>query len=218
MADFKSCRWAGATAIDAAQRRHRKGAKISVWEYSRSAQRKLPVNAPSAFRLSLLDSIPRLRRYARSLGLDTARADDLTQQVLERALLRWQQYDVQRDLGVWLLSIAHNAHLDAVRRDARLTVTDPAELQQAQDAGGGAAGTDVGLRIDLQRALARLSPEQCEPLLLVCVEQLSYAEVAQVMGIPVGTVMSRVCRARAMLRRFLDGEESAAAPTLRRVV
>jgi RNA polymerase sigma-70 factor (ECF subfamily) len=176
------------------------------------------VTAPSAFRLGLLDSIPRLRRYARSLGLDAARADDLTQQVLERALSRWQQFDPQRELGVWLLSIAHNAHLDALRRDARLTVTDPIELQQAQDADGGAASTDVGLRIDLQRALSRLSPEQREPLLLVCVEQLSYAEVADVMGIPVGTVMSRVCRARTTLRRFLDGEETSAAPTLRRVV
>lgn len=160
------------------------------------------MNAPSAFRLGLLDSIPRLRRYARSLGLNAARADDLTRQVLERALLRWQQFDAQRDLGVWLLSIAHNAHLDALRRDARLTVIDPAEIQRVQDAGGG-TGTDVGLRIDLQRALARLSPEQREPLLLVCVEQLSYAEVAGVMGIPVGTVMSRVCRARAMLRRVV---------------
>lgn len=176
-----------------------------------------PVYAPQIFRRQLLAAIPRLRRYARTLAFDTALADDLTQLTLERALSRWSQFDPQRDMTVWLLSIAHNAHLDGLRRDSRVSVTDPAELERAQDADGGDPGVDVGLRMDLRAALERLSPEQREPLLLVCVEQLSYAEVAQVMQIPVGTVMSRVCRARATLRRFLD-HEGAAAPVLRRVV
>jgi RNA polymerase sigma-70 factor (ECF subfamily) len=166
----------------------------------------------------LLDSIPRLRRYARSLTYEAAQADDLTQHTLERALSRWTQFDPARDMTVWLLSIAHNAHLDGVRRDARLTVTDPTDLQRAQDAGGGDPGVDVGLRIDLQAALLMLSPEQREPLLLVCVEQLSYAEVASVMNIPVGTVMSRVCRARAALRRFLSGDASTAPAGKRRLL
>ena len=144
-------------------------------------------------------------------------ADDLTQQTLERALSHWSQFDPQRDMTVWLLSIAHNAHLDGVRREARMSVTDPAEIERAQDAQGGDPGVDVGLRLDLQAALRLLSVEQREALLLVCVEQLSYAEVATVMNIPVGTVMSRVCRARAALRRFLNGED-VAAPVLRRVV
>lgn len=178
------------------------------------------MDAPPAFRRQLLDAIPRLRRYARSLSFDAARADDLVQQALERALTHWRQFDPRREMVVWLLSIAHNAHLDTLRRDARLVVTDPDEMQRAQDAAGGPPATDVGLRIDLRSALARLSPAQREPLLLVCVEQLSYAEVAEVMGIPVGTVMSRVCRARAQLRRLLEGGSaaSAPAPALRRVV
>ena len=163
--------------------------------------------------------MPRLHRYARTLAFDPTLADDLTQQTLERALSRWQQFDGARDMAVWLLSIAHNAHMDSLRRDARMAVTDPAELERAQDARGGDPGVDVGLRLDLMAALRRLSPEQREPLLLVCVEQLSYAEVASVMDIPVGTVMSRVCRARAALRRFLEGESpTMVAPTLRRVV
>jgi RNA polymerase sigma-70 factor (ECF subfamily) len=176
------------------------------------------VNAPPAFRRQLLDAMPRLRRYARTLAHDAAVADDLTQQTLERALSHWRQFDPQREMGVWLLSIAHNAHLDSLRRESRMTVTDPQDLQRAQDAAGGVPGDDVGLRMDLRAALALLSPEQREPLLLVCVEQLSYAEVAEVMRIPVGTVMSRVCRARAVLRRFLDGQVRPAAPALRRVV
>jgi len=162
--------------------------------------------------------MPRLRRYARTLAFDSALADDLTQQTLERALLHWQQFDPQRDMAVWLLSIAHNAHLDGLRRESRMSVVDPSEVERVQDAAGGDPGTDVGLRMDLLAALRLLSPEQREPLLLVCVEQLSYAEVAELMRIPVGTVMSRVCRARAVLRRFLDGEGNAAVPALRRVV
>jgi RNA polymerase sigma-70 factor, ECF subfamily len=163
------------------------------------------VDAPSAFRRQLLDAIPRLRRYARSLSFDAATADDLTQQVLERALSRWRQYDPRRDLAVWLLAIAHNAHMDSLRRESRMTVTDPEELQRVQDERGTHGGTDVGLRLDLLAALAALSPEQREPLLLVCVEQMSYAEVAEVLQIPVGTVMSRVFRGRSALRSHLEG-------------
>ncbi len=176
------------------------------------------MDAPAAFRRQLLDAIPRLRRYTRSLVFDLSLADDLTQNTLERALTHWHQFDQRRDMLVWLLSIAHNAHLDARRREGRVTVSDPDELQRTQDLQGGDPGTDVGLRLDLLAALRRLSPEQREPLLLVCVEQLTYAEVAEVMHIPVGTVMSRVCRARAALRQFLDGGERASAPVLRRVV
>jgi RNA polymerase sigma-70 factor (ECF subfamily) len=172
--------------------------------------------APQAFRQQLLGAVPRLRRYARSLVFEDAQSDDLVQSTLERALTHWHQFDQQRDMLVWLLSIAHNAHLDMRRRQARMQIVEPTQLQAAQDALGGDPGVDVGLRLDLLAALARLSPEQREPLLLVCVEQLSYAEVAEVMHIPAGTVMSRVCRARASLRRFLDGHGTAA--TLRRVV
>jgi RNA polymerase sigma-70 factor, ECF subfamily len=176
------------------------------------------VTAPSTFRHRLLEAIPRLRRYARTLAYEPAEADDLVQQTLERALTHWQQFDAQRDMLVWLLSIAHNAHLDGRRRDARMQTTDPTELQRVQDAGGGSPGTDVGLRMDLLAALGRLAPEQREPLLLVCVEQLSYAEVAEALHIPVGTVMSRVFRGRAALRRFLETPSSAGAAPLRRVV
>jgi len=180
------------------------------------------LNAPPAFRRQLLDALPRLRRYARALTFDAAAADDLSQQALERALVHWRQFDPQRELGVWLLSIAHNAHLDTVRRDSRMTVTDPTELQRVQDENQADNSHTLGLRIDLEAALARLPPEQRQPLLLVCVEQLSYAEVAEVLHIPIGTVMSRVCRGRAALRNFLDAPSRQARPEagaqLKRVV
>jgi RNA polymerase sigma-70 factor (ECF subfamily) len=174
--------------------------------------------APSVFRQQLLGAVPRLRRYARSLVFEDAQSDDLVQSTLERALTHWHQFDQQRDMVVWLLSIAHNAHQDMRRKDFRMQIVDPSQLQVAQDSLGGDAGVDVGLRLDLLAALARLSPEQREPLLLVCVEQFSYAEVAEVLHIPVGTVMSRVCRARAAMRGLLDGPAKPGAATLRRVV
>jgi RNA polymerase sigma-70 factor (ECF subfamily) len=177
------------------------------------------VDAPDSFRQQLLAGIPRLRRYARSLVFDAGAADDLVQATLERALSHWHQFDQRRDMLLWLLSIAHNAFLDSRRRDARLQVLDPQQLAAQQDAIASDPGVDVGLRIDLAAALARLTPEQREPLLLVSVEQLSYAECAEALGIPIGTVMSRVSRARASLREWLEGHgRPEKLRTLRRVV
>ena len=178
------------------------------------------MDAPPAFRQQLLGAIPRLRRYARSLVFDTHAADDLVQTALERALAHWHQFDQQRDILVWTLSIAHNAYMDDRRRQARMPIAEP------HDAGGSgvderhAAETpDIGLRLDLVAALKRLPVEQREPLLLVTLEQLSYAECAALLRIPIGTVMSRISRGRIALRALLDGRAPlAAASGLRRVV
>jgi RNA polymerase sigma-70 factor (ECF subfamily) len=182
------------------------------------------VSAPPAFRQQLLAAIPRLRRYARSLVFDVHAADDLVQSVLERALGHWRQFDPRRDIVLWLLSIAHNAHLDGLRRDRRLDVLPPERISEAMDAAQ-PPGTDIGLRLDLVAALERLPHEQRSALLLVLVEQLSYAEAAEVLQVPAGTVMSRVSRARVVMRAWLDGSvpasspaRSAARPDLRRVI
>jgi RNA polymerase sigma-70 factor (ECF subfamily) len=167
----------------------------------------------------LLAAMPRLRRYARSLTFDASTADDLVQTALERALSHWHQFDQRRDMLVWLLSIAHNAFLDQRRRDSRLSIVDPAQADAQQDAYRSDPGADVGLRIDLMAALARLPLDQREPLLLVSVEQLSYAECAEALGIPIGTVMSRVSRGRVALRDILDGRgRPEGVRTLRRVI
>jgi RNA polymerase sigma-70 factor (ECF subfamily) len=183
------------------------------------------VHAPVAFRHQLLAAIPRLRRYARSLEFDASAADDLVQTALERALTHWHQFDQRRDMLVWAISIAHNAHIDERRRQARVSVVQPADadvLAHARsDRWGADAGSDVGLRIDLLAALRSLPAEQREALLLVAVEQFSYAECAQALSIPIGTVMSRVSRGRAALRERLSGHSpkpATGAPALRRVV
>lgn len=172
------------------------------------------VDAPTAFRQQLLGTIPRLRRYARSLVFDTSAADDLVQTTLERALAHWHQFDQRRDILVWTLSIAHNAFMDERRRDKRASWVDGDAVLDALPA----VGNDLGLRLDLLAALAKLPVEQRQPLLLVTLEQLTYAECADVLRIPVGTVMSRISRARAALRDLLDGRSPASARGLRRVV
>lgn len=177
------------------------------------------MDAPDNFKRLLLAAIPRLRRYARSLVFDGPRADDLVQSTLERALARWQQFDERRDLLLWLLSIAHNAHQDGLRRDARLSVLEPERMEQELDRQAGVVQPpDIGLRLDLLAALRTLTPELREPLLLVLVEQLSYAEAAQVLRIPPGTVMSRISRARLLLRRILGDGKPPSRSHLRRVV
>ncbi len=172
------------------------------------------VDAPTAFRQQLLGTIPRLRRYARSLVFDASAADDLVQTTLERALAHWHQFDQRRDILVWTLSIAHNAFMDERRRDKRASWVDGDAVIDALPA----VGNDLGLRLDLLAALARLPVEQRQPLLLVTLEQLTYAECADVLHIPVGTVMSRISRARTALRDLLDGRAPANARGLRRVV
>jgi RNA polymerase sigma-70 factor (ECF subfamily) len=179
-------------------------------------------SAPEPFRQQLLDALPRVRRYARTLSFDEHMVDDLVQTTVERALTHWHQFDQRRDIRVWLLSIAHNAHLDRLRREHRLSVVDPAEFDET--AGNAAYGADPGqqasLRMDLLAALARLSPDHREVLLLVGVEQFSYAECAEVLGVPPGTIMSRLSRARVAMRQALDGghPHPDARTGLRRVV
>jgi len=171
------------------------------------------VDAPAAFRQQLLGAIPRLRRYARSLLFDAHAADDLVQTTLERALGHWHQFDQHRDILVWVIGIAHNAHMDDLRRQSRnvsVSLDDAGELV--------APAAEPGLRLDLMAALRRLPGEQREPLLLVTLEQLSYAECAELLHIPIGTVMSRISRGRAALRDHLEGKPVAAARGLRRVV
>ena len=122
---------------------------------------------------------------------------------------------------LWLLSIAHNAHLDALRRDRRLDVLPPERVAEAMDALQPHDG-DAGLRLDIIAALERLTLDQRSALLLVLVEQLSYAEAAEVLQVPAGTVMSRVSRARVAMREWLDGNAAApranSKPELRRVI
>ncbi|MBA4329984.1 MAG: RNA polymerase subunit sigma-24 [Polaromonas sp.] len=169
----------------------------------------------------LVDHIPSLRRYARALTGDAWQADDLVQDTLERACSKWRLWAVGSDLRAWLFTLMHNIFVNqlrgAVRRAAAGTAVDAegvADELIAEDAG-------TAQSMDLQRCLLRLPDEQRAVLLLVSLEDLSYAEVASITGVPVGTVMSRLSRARSRLREMMDGPPAAAAgsatPRLRRL-
>ncbi len=154
---------------------------------------------------ALLAEIPRLRRYARALTGQAARADDLVQDTLERALAKWRFWQRERNLRPWLFAIMHNLHVDQCRMERIEYRPDdelPEVVQRAEQQDG------LELR-DLDRALDLLPLEQREVLLLVALEELSYADVAIALGIPQGTVMSRLARARTRLQQILNGERTA---------
>ncbi|MDZ3991144.1 sigma-70 family RNA polymerase sigma factor [Pseudomonas sp. Teo4] len=160
--------------------------------------------------------LQRLRRFAIWLTRESGSADDLVQATVERALSRSSQQRDADSLRAWLFTILYRQFLDGKRRDrlhARwLSWFGRAEAQD--EPVGGDLESIVLAQADLQ-AFARLSAEQRALLLLVSVEGLSYKEAAQALGIPIGTVMSRLSRARAALRELTEGNPQP--PALRRL-
>lgn len=152
----------------------------------------------------LHELLPRLRRFARWLTRDADSADDLVQATLERALVRWGSRRNDTALRAWLFSIAYRQFIDDKRRVRRhalmlelLGRSAPAEQPSVE--------REVVAQSVVQ-ALEQLPDEQRHLLLWVSVEGLSYREVADLLGVPIGTVMSRLSRARTALRRLGDGE------------
>ena len=148
--------------------------------------------------------IPALRRYARALLRDRAGADDLVQDCLERAIGRWPQ---RRDGEVrpWLFAILHNLAIDRFRQRTARGVHMPIDETNENEFFEAAAQESRLMYQDVLGKLATLPEDQRAVLLLVAVEDLSYAEAAKVLDIPAGTVMSRLSRARERLQREIEG-------------
>lgn len=159
-----------------------------------------------ADRVLIVAELPRLRRYARALTGDTARADDLVQDTLERALSRWTLWRSGSNLRAWLFAIMHNVFVNQIKAGQRLEFygDDPPPEPEARP-----TQSDALEVRDLAMVLQRLPPEQREVLLLVGLEELSYEEAAKALNIPIGTVMSRLSRGRERLRALLAGAEPA---------
>jgi RNA polymerase sigma factor (sigma-70 family) len=156
----------------------------------------------SEFAARVHELIPRLRRYARALTGERTAADDLVQDTLERAWSKLHLWRSGSDLRAWLFTIMHNVHVNQVRsRGAAATIPIDDELP---DAPVRATQADMLEVRDIDSALKRLPTEQREVLLLVALEHMSYQETATALGIPIGTVMSRLARARERLRMLLD--------------
>jgi RNA polymerase sigma-70 factor, ECF subfamily len=154
-----------------------------------------------AFRPSVEAMIPALRRYARALTRDADIADDLVQDTLVRAL-RSERLFHGGDIRSWLYTILTNLNRNRRRSLARRPSISPLN----EDGEPGANGTEAEGR-DIERALAGLVEEQRSALLLVVLEGLTYREVADIQGVPIGTVMSRLARARAHIKASIDGEK-----------
>jgi RNA polymerase sigma-70 factor (ECF subfamily) len=167
---------------------------------------------PAEFEMEALRFLPNVARYARLLTRDAADADDLTQETFLRAYENWHSYRIGSDCRRWLFTICRNAYLrDRQRSERFVAVDDPdSELHATrqlyvQSIQGGLGG--IFERIDLgpaiERGLGQLLPEYREALILVDVEDRSYADSAAVAGVPVGTIRSRLFRARRLLQQSL---------------
>ena len=157
----------------------------------------------------IIELLPRLRRFARSLARNAQDADDLVQITAERALARAEQLRPDHAVASWLFGILRNAWIDEGRgRRRRESLLEPADL--AERIGDPAAGTDPEL-LCLQDALSRLPDDQHLAIALVLVEGFSYKEAASIMGVPIGTLTSRLARGREALQIMLS--ETSGAPS-----
>jgi RNA polymerase sigma-70 factor (ECF subfamily) len=158
--------------------------------------------------IELVSCIPRLRRYARALVGDRRGADDLVQDTVERGWSRIAEWRRDGEMRAWLFGIMHNLHVDQLRaRRLQTTSLDEESAQPAQ-----AVDHSAGLELrDMETALALLPVEQREILLLVGLEGMTYDQVAGALGLPLGTVMSRLSRGREKLRILMEGKAARVA-------
>lgn len=160
----------------------------------------------------LIAALPRLRRYARVLTGDLNRADDLVQDTLARAWAKRGLWDAGSDLRAWLFTIMHNVHIN------QFSIRQREFSEVSLDADDGPLGAwEIPVRatqldrvelVEIFAQIGRLPDQQREVLLLAAVEELRYQDIAQVLGVPIGTVMSRLNRAREKLRRMTGTEHS----------
>ena len=150
--------------------------------------------------------IPDLRRYARALLGDHVDAEELVQECLVRALARRHFWPSIRDPRAYLFTILHNAYVDNLAKRKRAGTHVDFDSVVTRLSRPAPQPASLELR-DLARALAELPDEQRETVLLVGLEGLSYQQTAEVLGVPIGTVMSRLSRGREFLRRSMEGED-----------
>lgn len=168
-------------------------------------------------RFDVTPHLDALRRYARILIRQDQDADDLVQGALLRAYERRAQFRAGGDLRVWLMSVLHNHFIDQLRSRRAADARDSA-WAELNPGFAPPQGEQAARLAQIRAAFLRLPTEQREALHLIAIEGLGIAEAALVLDVPAGTVMSRVGRARAALRRFEDGDRAAPRQPQFRVV
>lgn len=163
---------------------------------------------PEQFKTEMIGLLPRLRRFAMSLTRSAPDADDLLQDACAAALQKWHQYDPTQPLDRWLFRIIRNLWVSEIRKrkvrqgEGQVPAEESPELQVNPDA-------DVKMTVEQVKArVANMDPDLARPLMLVCAEGYSYREVSELLDVPVGTVMSRIHRARQHLMKSLAGQEA----------
>ncbi len=163
-------------------------------------------SAADQFRAEVAALLPRLRRFARALTGQAADADDVVQIALERALQRAEQFEPGTRLEAWLSAIVRNAWIDEARaRARRAKVFAPAELGERVGSDGEAAMHAALEARDVWTAMQALPEEQREAVAMVCVEGMAYRDAAAALGVPLGTLTSRLARGREALAKMLGG-------------
>lgn len=166
--------------------------------------RNICVMTNSEFQKNLLAELPHLRRFARALSGDASLADDLVQDCVERALKKQHLYDSDRPLRAWLYAILRNIHISHWRK-----ASPWGHLKNIDDLEGfeGAVEAEQEHNMSLSLvtgALDQLQPQHREVLVLISLEEVSYREAAEIVGVPIGTIMSRLSRARSNLQKILE--------------
>ena len=163
---------------------------------------------PEQFKTEMIGLLPRLRRFAMSLTRSAPDADDLLQDACAAALQKWNQYDPTQPLDRWLFRIVRNLWVSEIRKrkvrqgEGQVPAEESPELQVNPDA-------DVKMTVEQVKArVANMDPDLARPLMLVCAEGYSYREVSELLDVPIGTVMSRIHRARQHLMKSLAGQEA----------
>jgi RNA polymerase sigma-70 factor (ECF subfamily) len=162
----------------------------------------------SEFHSMLVEQLPRMRAYAIMLTRDRSRADDLLQEMAFRALRAQEQFTMGTNFTAWLYRILRNEYISSLRRAKHTPVPIDAIAEECFARSGGQE--DSAMTKEVYRAMDKLPPGQREVILLVCASGLSYDEAAEAMGCSVGTIKSRLWRARAHMQSLLLGDEAPA--------
>ena len=166
------------------------------------------------FRTNLIAEIPHLRRFARSLCGDASLADDLVQDCIERALKKSHLYDATKPLRAWLYAVLRNIHVSNWRSNVKHTSSKNIDDLQEGEGATRAEQEDNFSTSLITEALDKLPAQQREVLVLISLEEVSYKQASEIIGVPIGTIMSRLSRARSLLKDIL---EERGTTVLRRV-
>ena len=166
------------------------------------------------FRTNLIAEIPHLRRFARSLCGDASLADDLVQDCIERALKKSHLYDAAKPLRAWLYAVLRNIHVSNWRSNVKHTSSKNIDDLIDGEGATRAEQEDNFSTSLITEALDKLSAQQREVLVLISSEEVSYKQASEIIGVPIGTIMSRLSRARSLLKDIL---EERGTTVLRRV-